>query len=315
MIDLLKLVASGFASLFKSRARLEAEVVVLRHQLMILRRKAPAKLQLSIIDRFIFVWLYRLSPRVLDAVAVVRPETVVRWHRAGFRLYRRWRSRSSDRPPISRELQYLIREMSLANPLWGAPRIHGELLKLGIEVAQSTAAKYMVRGRRPPGQSWKTFLRNYAAGIAAMDLLVVPMIGFRLLYGFVILHHHRRRILTVAVTSHPTAEWIARQIAEAFPWEEASQYLLRDRDGLYGHVVRQRLAAMGIRDRPDHRAVAVAKRPCRTPHRLDPPRMPRPRHRVRRSPPAQNSQILRGLSQPCANSPLLGQRRADPSPR
>ena len=140
--------------------------------------------------------------------------------------------------------------MSLANPLWGAPRIHGELLKLGIEVAQSTVAKYMVRGRRPPGQSWKTFLRNHAAGIAAMDLLVVPTIGFRLLYGFVILHHHRRRIVTVAVTSHPTAEWIARQIAEAFPWEEASQYLLRDRDGVYGHVVRQRLAAMGIRDRP-----------------------------------------------------------------
>ena len=107
--------------------------------------------------------------------------------------------------------------MSLANPLWGAPRIHGELLKLGVEVAQSTVAKYMARGRRPPGQSWKTFLRNHAAGIAAMDLLVVPTIGFRLLYGFVILHHHRRRILTVAVTSHPTAEWIARQIANNLP--------------------------------------------------------------------------------------------------
>ena len=240
----------------------------------------------------------------------------MRWHRAGFRLYWRWKSRSrGGRPPISLELRHLIREMSLANPLWGAPRIHGELLKLGVEVAQSTVAKYMARGRRPPGQSWKTFLRNHAAGIAAMDLLVVPTIGFRLLYGFVILHHHRRRILTVAVTSHPTAEWIARQIAEAFPWQEAPQYLLRDRDGVYGHVVRQRLAAMGIRDRPDYRAVAVAKRTCRTPHRLDPPRMPRPRHRVRRRPPAQNSQILRGLSQPCANSSLLGQGRADPSPR
>jgi transposase InsO family protein len=141
--------------------------------------------------------------------------------------------------------------MSLANPLWGAPRIHGELLKLGIEVAQSTVAKYMARNRPPPGhQSWKTFLRNHAAGIAAMDLLVVPTIGFRLLYAFVILHHQRRRIVTVAVTSHPTAEWIARQIAEAFPWQEAPRYLLRDRDGVYGHVVRQRLAAMGIRDHP-----------------------------------------------------------------
>ena len=206
MIDVLKLVAWVFASVFNSRARLEAEVVVLRHQLMILRRKAPAKLHFSVIDRFIFVWLYRLSRRVIDAVAVVRPETVVRWHRAGFRLYWRWKSRSIGRPPISRELRCLIREMSLANPLWGAPRIHGELLKLGIEVAQSTVAKYLARGHRPPGQSWKSFLHNHAAAIAAMDLLVLPTIGFRLLYGFVILRHHRRRIVTVAVTSHPTAE-------------------------------------------------------------------------------------------------------------
>ncbi len=140
--------------------------------------------------------------------------------------------------------------MSVANPLWGAPRIHGELLKLGIEVAQSTVAKYMARNRPPPGQNWKTFLRNHAAGIAAMDLLVVPTIGFKLLYAFVILEHHRRRIVTVAVTSHPTAEWVARQIAEAFPWQDAPRYLLRDRDGVYGHIVRQQLAAMGIRDRP-----------------------------------------------------------------
>jgi transposase InsO family protein len=157
----------------------------------------------------------------------------------------------SHRPPDLRmALRRLIREMSLANPLWGAPRLHGELLKLGIEVAQSTVAKYMARGRPPPGQSWKTFLRNHAAGIAAMDLLVVKTIGFRLLYAFVVLHHHRRRILSVAVTFHPTAEWIARQVAEAFPWQEAPRYLIRDRDAAYGLVVRRRLAAMGIRDRP-----------------------------------------------------------------
>ena len=251
MIDVLKLVACSVASLFRSRARLETEILVLRHQLMILHRKAPRRLRLSVVDRLFFVWLYRLHPSVISAVTIVRPETVVRWHRAGFRLYWRWKSRSRvGRPPISRELRQLIREMSLANPLWGAPRIHGELLKLGVDIAQSTVAKYMARGGRPPGQSWKAFLRNHAAGIAAMDLLVVPTIGFRLLYGFVILHHHRRRILTVAVTSHPTAEWIARQIAEAFPWQEAPRYLLRDRDGVYGHIVRQRLSAMGIRDRP-----------------------------------------------------------------
>jgi transposase InsO family protein len=225
--------------------------LVLRHQLNILRRTAPPRPRFRVIDRLIFVWLYRLRSSILDAVAIVQPETVLRWHREGFRLYWRWKSRSrSGRPPISRELRRLIREMSLANPLWGAPRLHGELLKLGIEVAQSTVAKYMARGRPPPGQSWKTFLRNHAAGIAAMDLLVVPTIGFRLLYVFVVLHHHRRRILSVAVTFHPTAEWIARQVAEAFPWQEAPRYLIRDRDAAYGLVVRRRLAAMGIRDRP-----------------------------------------------------------------
>ena len=140
--------------------------------------------------------------------------------------------------------------MSRANPLWGAPRIHGELLKLGIEVAQSTVAKYMTRCRRPPSQSWKSFLHNHAAGIAAMDLFVVPTIDFRLLYILVILGHHRRRILSFGVTSHPTAEWIARQINEAFPWTEAPRYLIRDRDAVYGHVVTRRLKNMGIRDRP-----------------------------------------------------------------
>ncbi len=151
---------------------------------------------------------------------------------------------------IPRDLRDLIREMSLANPLWGAPRIHGELLKLGIEVAQSTVTKYMVRCRRPPSQSWKTFLRNHAAGVAAMDLLVVPTIDFRLLYVLVILGHHRRRILSFAVTSHPTAEWIARQITDAFPWNEAPRHLIRDRDAVYGQVVTRRLKTMGIRDRP-----------------------------------------------------------------
>ncbi len=151
---------------------------------------------------------------------------------------------------IPRDLRDLIREMSLANPLWGAPRIHGELLKLGIEVAQSTVTKYMVRCRRPPSQSWKTFLRNHGAAIAAMDLLVVPTIDFRLLYVLVILSHHRRRILSFGVTSHPTAEWIARQITDAFPWNEAPRHLIRDRDAVYGQIVTRRLKSMGIRDRP-----------------------------------------------------------------
>ena len=149
------------------------------------------------------------------------------------------------------EIRRLIREMSLANMLWGAPRIHGELLKLGIDVAESTVAKYMVKGRRrPPSQSWKTFLRNHAGGIAAIDFLIVPTIGFRLLYALVILGHDRRQIVSVSVTAHPTAEWIARQITDAFAWNEVPCYLVRDRDSAYGTVMTRRLRAMGIRDRP-----------------------------------------------------------------
>ena len=148
------------------------------------------------------------------------------------------------------EVRALIREISIANPIWGAPRIHGELLKIGIDVSQSTAAKYMVRGGRPTSQGWLTFLRNHADGIAAIDLFVVPTIGFRLLFGLVILNHDRRKIVHVAATYHPTSEWIARQIVEAFPWETAPRYLLRDRDGAYGKIFRKRLSAMGIRDRP-----------------------------------------------------------------
>ena len=251
MIDGLKLLAWFVGLLFRSNGRLEAEIVVLRHQLNVLRRRMPSRARLTLIDRLIFVWLYRLRPSVLNAVVIVQPETVVRWHREGFRLYWRWKSRArGGRPRIPSELRRLIREMSRANPLWGAPRIHGELLKLGVEVVQSTVAKYMARGHRPPNQSWKTFLRNHAASIAAMDLLVVPTIGFRLLYVLVILGHHRRRILSFGVASHPTAEWIARQITDAFPWTESPRYLVRDRDAVYGQVVTRRLKSMGIRDRP-----------------------------------------------------------------
>jgi transposase InsO family protein len=148
------------------------------------------------------------------------------------------------------DLRQLIRDISIANPLWGAPRIHGELLKLGIEVGQTTVAKYMARGRRPPSQGWKTFLRNHADGVASMDLFVVPTISFRLLYGFLILDHGRREIRWIGTTAHPNAEWIARQLTEAFGWEHAPRYIIRDRDRAYGDIVVRRLRSMGIRDRP-----------------------------------------------------------------
>jgi transposase InsO family protein len=236
---------------FKPRTRLCLENLALRHQLAVLRRTAPRRVPLRITDRLLFAWLYRLWPGVLEAMAIVRPETVLRWHRDGFRAYWRWKSRSRvGRPRVPREVRALIRQMSLANRLWGAPRIHGELLKLGIEVAQSTVAKYMVKCRLPPSQSWATFLRNHADGIAATDLLVVPTVGFRLLYCLVVLAHRRRRLVHYAVTTHPTDEWIARQILEAFPWDEAPAYLVRDRDAAYGEVVKRRLRGLGIRDRP-----------------------------------------------------------------
>jgi len=165
---------------------------------------------------------------------IVRPETIIRWHRAGFRAYWRWRSRIRvGRPKVSAELRTLIGAMSRANPLWGAPHIHGELLKLGFEVAQSTVALYMCRHSRPPSQGWRTFLCNHVDGIAAVDLFVLPTIAFRILYCLVIIQHGRRIWVSFGVTANPTAEWISRQITEAFPWDHAPRYLIRDRDTSY----------------------------------------------------------------------------------
>ena len=251
MSDLCRLIWCGLIGLFRSRAALEAEVLVLRHQLNVLRRKSPKRVALGSIDRLLLVGLYRLAPGVLDALKIIRPETLIRWHRAGFRAYWRWKSRPrGGRPATPADIRSLIREMSVANPLWGAPRIHGELLKLGIDVGQTTVARYMARRRMPPSQGWKTFLRNHADGIASMDLFLVPTISFRLLYGVLILRHSRRELLWLAVTAHPSAEWIARQLTEAYGWQQAPRYITRDRDRVYGGVFARRLRAMGIRDRP-----------------------------------------------------------------
>jgi transposase InsO family protein len=251
MSDLCRLIWYTLIGLLRSRAALEAEMLVLRHQLNVLRRSCPKRVALSSIDRLLLVGLYRLAPGVLDALKIIRPATLLRWHRAGFRAYWRWKSRSlGGRPSMPADIRCLIHEMSIANPLWGAPRIHGELLKLGIDVGQITVAKYMARRRRPPSQGWKTFLRNHTDGIASMDLFLVPTISFRLLYGLLILQHGRRELLWVGVTAHPTAEWIARQLTEAYGWQRAPRYIIRDRDRVYGQAVLSRLRAMGIRDRP-----------------------------------------------------------------
>ena len=246
--------------LLRSRATLEAEIWTLRQQINVLRRAAPKKLSFSTIDRLIFVGLYRLFPRVCDALAIVKPDTVIRWHRAGFRFYWRWKSRCrGGRPTVPLEIRRLVREMSIANPLWGAPRIHGELLKLGIDIGQTSVAKYIARRRGPPSQGCKTFLHNHADGIAAMDLFVVPTISFRLLYGLLILGHGRRQILWFGVTAHPTAEWIANQITQACGWDQVPRYLIRDRDRAYGETFTRRLRSMGIRDRPTSRRAPHGK--------------------------------------------------------
>jgi len=240
MREVCSLIWLALVGAFRSRVSLEAENTILRHQLNVLRRKSPKRPTFGMLDRLIFAGLYRLAPKVLGALAIVKPETVIKWHRAGFRSYWRWKSRRhGGRPTVAPEIRKLIREMSIANPLWGAPRIHGELLKLGIDIGQTSVAKYMARRRDPPSQGWRT-----------MDLFVVPTISFRLLYGLLIVGHGRRQILWFGVTARPTAEWIANQITEACGWEQAPRYLIRDRDGAYGEIFIRRLRSMGIRDRP-----------------------------------------------------------------
>jgi hypothetical protein len=250
MLAVLHSLAMFIVDLFKSPRRLEVENLFLRHQLSIALRRAPPRLRLRGSDRALLVWMTRLWPSLLIAAQVVQPETILRWHRAGFTAFWRWKSRKrAGRPKIDRGLRDLIRRMSSENPKWGASRIHGELLMLGFKVAQSTVSKYMVQGG-PRSQGWKTFLRNHAQTIAAIDICVVPTLTFERLFAFLVLGHGRRQLLWFEVTRHPTAEWLARQITEAFPWASAPTYLVRDNDRAYGHVFTSRVRAMGIRDRP-----------------------------------------------------------------
>ena len=238
-------------AMVKGPRRLAAENITLRHQVSVLRRKHPGRVRFSRLDRIFLSWLAKVCPSVLDAIVVVKPETVLRWHRYGFRALWRWKSRNLGGLPVTdREIRDLIKIMARDNPLWGAPRIHGELIKLGFDVSQSTVSKYLGRYYRPRGQSWKTFIANHKDAIAAVDLFVVPTTRFQLLYGLVILYLKRRELAWTNATYHPTAAWIANQVSQAFPWETAPRYLIRDRDTSYGMVFKRRLGVMGIRDRP-----------------------------------------------------------------
>jgi transposase InsO family protein len=251
MFAILHALGMLIVDLFKSRSRLEAENLFLRHQLNIALRRAAPCLRLRRSDRALFILMTKLWPSLLGTAKVVQPETILRWHRAGFKMFWRWKSRNrAGRPKIDRGLRDLIQRMSRENPMWGAPRIHGELRMLGFEVAQSTVSKYLVRRAKPPSQTWKTLLRNHAEAVAAIDMCVVPTVTFDRLFAFLVLGHGRRQLLWFEVTRHPTAEWLARQITEAFPWTSAPAYLVRDNDRAYGHVFTSRVRAMGIRDRP-----------------------------------------------------------------
>ena len=235
--------------IFADRAALHTEILALRQQVAVLKRKRPRPL-LRKADRVFWVILSCLWPGWRHALVIVRPETVIGWHRKGFRLFWTWKSRRGKpgRPPVSREIRHLVRRMSRENTRWGAPRIHGELLKLGFSISQAAVSKYMVRYPSPPSQSWRTFLTNHADCLASIDFFVVPTATFHLLFGFIVLHHERRQIMHFGVTANPTMAWVAQQIREAFPWGTAPRYLIRDRDGAYGQSFRSTVTAMGVEE-------------------------------------------------------------------
>jgi len=220
-------------NLFKSRQTLATENLALRYQLQILKRQHPRP-ALRGIDRHILVWFSQKLTRWRDVICVVRPSTLLGWHRTGFRLYWRLKTRSNGRPCASRETRDLIRKISLENPLWGSPRIQGELSKLGIEVSKSTVEKYMAKRRRgPPSQPWKNFLAVHSKEIVALDTFVVPTIAFRLLYVIVVMSHDRRRILHFGVIDRPNSAWVRQQVKAAFWDAPTPRFLLHDRDSCF----------------------------------------------------------------------------------
>jgi putative transposase len=237
MMSVLLSLVRTLGTLACSRSALQLEILALRHQLEVLQRTRPRRVRLAKMDRYLWVLLAHFWTGWQTALVIVKPETVIGWHRRGFRLWWTWKSRRRmGRPTVPVDVRTLIRTMAQANPRWGAPRIHGELLKLGIDVCQATVAKYMMRPRQPPSQTWRTFLRNHIGQIVAADFFVVPTVTYRLVFVLVLLAHDRRRIRHVAVTAHPKAVWTAQQLREAFPWDEAPRYLIHDRDHAFDNL-------------------------------------------------------------------------------
>jgi len=250
MLTFILVLFSTLRSSLHSRAALQAEILALRHQILVLERSTRGcRLHLRSGDRAFWVCISRLWKNWRLPLRIVRPDTVIAWNRKGFRLYWTWKSRARyGRPKTTHAIRALIRKMSLANPRWGAPRIHGELMKLGIDIGETSVAKYMVRPRRPSSQTWKTFFKNHMQEMVSTDFSIVPTATFRLLFVFLMLSHDRRRIVHFGVTAHPTAEWTTQQLINAFPWNSTPGYLLRDRDGSYGEPFPRVAKAMQIRE-------------------------------------------------------------------
>ncbi len=257
-----KVVALFLRAVLVPKFQLACENLALRQQLAIYEQSGKRP-KLRPRDRVFWAVLSRLWADWRSALVIVKPDTVVRWHRQGFRLYWRWKSRARrrGRPVLDREVRDLIRRMSRENPTWGAPRIESELRLLGYNVAERTIAKYLVRTRKPPSQTWRTFLDNHVPDLAAIDFFTVPTATFRVLYCFVVLRHERRKVVHFNVTTNPTAAWTAQQIIEAFPFDEAPRYMIRDRDGIYGDDFQTRVEGMGIEE-----VVTAARSPWQNPY-------------------------------------------------
>jgi transposase InsO family protein len=244
------LLSSLIGLLLPSKVRdIALENLALRQQLAVMKRQCPRP-RLRKADRLFWVWLSRIWPKWRKALLLVRPETVVGWHRQGFRLFWTWISRRKlcGRPGVSAEVRDLIRKMAAANPLWGAPRIHGELLKLGLDISERTVSRLMPKERKPPSQTWKAFLNNHVQGLVSIDFFTVPTVSFRVVFVFLVLAHHRRRVVHFNVTDHPTAGWTGQQMVEAFPEDTAPRFLLRDRDKIYGREFRERIRGLRIEE-------------------------------------------------------------------
>ena len=250
MLILLSALLSSLGSMFRSRAALQLENIALRHQIGVLKRSARKRPKLTAADRLFWVFLSRVWCDWRSARDIFKPATAIAWHRKGFRLFWIWKIRHgrAGRPAVSHEVRDLIRRMSRENSLWGAPHIHGELLKLGIEIGETGVAKYMVRHRKPPSQTWRTFLDNHVRNLVSVDFFTVPTIRFQVLYVFLVLAHDRRRVVHFNVTAHPTAQWTAQQLREAFPFDQTPRYLLRDRDRIFGNTFRDQVKDMKIKE-------------------------------------------------------------------